>query len=100
MLVPLSSKKVCCTTDLVAGESECGWGSFILSYDKPQCVDFARDLCQADNESDLTGSFLFCFDFFAFEGFEVVALDSCSSIYSFSILISLLSYTKIPMKKA
>ncbi len=55
MLVPLSAKKVCCTTDLVAGESECGWGSFILSYDKPQCIDFARDLCQADNESDLTG---------------------------------------------
>ncbi len=54
MLVPLSARKACCNYTNV-GEGECGFGSFIISSEKSECIDFYRDLCQADNESDLTG---------------------------------------------
>jgi hypothetical protein len=46
LLLPLTNKEYCCTTDMTS--YQCGWGSLKLKPDSPLCFDFYRETCTAE----------------------------------------------------
>ena len=57
-LMPLKSKFECCkATQSSNAASKCGWGSFIYSKEKPECIDYGREICNSGNETLFTSDF-------------------------------------------
>ena len=58
MLITNKSKDICCLSTIKSDTHlECGWGPYSITPQSPECYDFARMKCRAENPDDLTGNY-------------------------------------------